>query len=132
MEASAPNPPPNPMPLLLPEAVDHAAGENAAPSLVGKFVPYQNLRALIGYYCSIFGLVPIAGLVLGPIAFLFGIAGVTYAQAHPEHRGLYHALFAVVLGTAEFTAHVVVPLTLFIFLPEDILRTLFDFLGKGK
>ncbi len=131
MEPSAPKPNPNPMPLLLPESGESLSSDNTKASIVGSFIPYRNLRALIGYYCAIFGLVPIAGLVLGPVALLFGISGVTYAQSRPEHRGLYHALFAVVLGTAEFTAHLVAPLTMFIFLPQKMLHDLFPFIPPG-
>jgi hypothetical protein len=121
-----------PRPILLQEQAAPASEVSRKRSVVSSFIPYKNLRALIGYYCAIFGLVPIAGLVLGPVALLFGIAGVNYAQAHPEDRGLYHALFAVILGTAEFTAHLVLPLTLFIFLPDAMLEDLFKFLRFGQ
>jgi hypothetical protein len=120
------------MPLLLAQAGgEHHDEHEAKPTLVKKLVPYGNFQALIGYYCSIFGLVPIAGLLLGPVALLFGILGVKYAHAHPEMKGLNHALFAVILGTAELTAHIIAPLTLVIFIPEDVLRDLFQSLGIG-
>lgn len=131
MDQPAPNPNPAPMPFLLPEAGAGQHGEtDAKPSLVASLVPFKNIRALIGYYCAIFGLVPIAGLLLGPVALLFGILGVKYAHSHPETKGLNHALFAVILGTAELTAHVVVPLTLFGFFPTEFLKELFPFLGN--
>lgn len=130
MEQPLPPSKPAPAPLLLAEIHPSSPAETGArPSLVANFVPYRNPRALIAYYCAIFGLVPGVGLILGPVAIIFGVFGATYAEAHPHTKGMYHALLAVVLGTFELTAHVVVPLTLVIFFPPDFLKELFPFLG---
>jgi hypothetical protein len=123
MEQPLPPSKPAAMPLLLAEKLPPTpADSQVKKSLVAGFIPYKNPRALIAYYCAIFGLVPVVGLILGPAAIIFGIFGATYAEAHPQTKGMYHALLAIVLGTFELTAHIVVPLTLVIFFPADFLQ----------
>src|SRR5207248_5131349 len=43
--------------------------------VIRQLIPTANPRALIAYYCGIFGLIPVIGLVLGPFALLFGFLG---------------------------------------------------------
>lgn len=118
------HPPAAPM-RLLSETAPPESEQEARVTLATRLFPYRNLRALIAYYCAIFGLVPLVGLFLGPAAIVFGIFGATWAEAHADSRGMYHALFAIVLGTVELTAHIVLPLTLLIFFDLGFLQEVF-------
>lgn len=61
-------------------------------------IPTRNQPALLGYYYSIFGLLPVAGLLLGPVAMVYGLIGLERGNRLPRHIGYGHALFAVVAG----------------------------------
>jgi hypothetical protein len=66
---------------------------------VSTIIPYKNPRALIAYYLGVFSLIPCAGLLLGPAAFILGILGLRYAKAHPTAKGTGHAIAGIVLGS---------------------------------
>ena len=66
--------------------------------LVSSIIPYNNSKALIGYYVSIFSLMPILGLILGPLAIVLGAKGMNYANKNPAAKGKAHAIVAIVLG----------------------------------
>jgi hypothetical protein len=53
---------------------------------------------LLAYYCGIFGLVPGLGLILGPLALLFGVLGLRHASLYRKAKGGGHALAGVILG----------------------------------
>lgn len=65
---------------------------------IDHVIPTRNQPALLGYYYSIFGLLPIAGLLLGPVAMVYGLIGLERGNRLPRHIGYGHALFAVVAG----------------------------------
>src|SRR5262245_40150989 len=65
---------------------------------VAKLIPYRNWAALTAYYCGIFGLIPVLGFVLGPLAFIFGIMGFVAARKNPEAHGTGHAIAGIILG----------------------------------
>ena len=67
-------------------------------NIVTVMIPYRNSCALIGYYVGIFSLVPAVGVILAPIAIVFGIIGLRNGIKHPENRGKIHAIVAIVLG----------------------------------
>lgn len=71
----------------------------------GGLIPYKNPTALIGYYVSVFGLIPCAGLILGPTAIVLGIMGIKYNKQNPHTKGVAHAWVAIVLGSIELLAH---------------------------
>lgn len=76
---------PVPAPLKVGHALDHV-------------IPTRNQPALLGYYYAIFGLLPIAGLVLSPAAICYGLIGLDRGNRIPRHIGYGHAMFAVVTG----------------------------------
>jgi hypothetical protein len=43
--------------------------------------------ALGAYYCGVFGLIPILGIILAPIAIVLGILGLRYSRRNPKARG---------------------------------------------
>jgi hypothetical protein len=75
---------------------------SAAPSepdtALSSLVPYTNPRALTAYYCSVFSMIPGAGLVLGPAALILGFLGFRAARGTPTAKGAAHALIGMVLG----------------------------------
>ena len=66
--------------------------------MVSSIIPYNNSSALIGYYVSIFSLLPILGFILGPAAIILGVKGMRYATKNPAAKGKVHAIVALVLG----------------------------------
>ena len=88
--AVAPVAPPSqaPAPAMLPksnQAMEHV-------------LPTRNQPALLGYYYAIFGLLPVIGLVLAPVAIAYGIIGLDRGNRLPRNIGYGHALFATVAG----------------------------------
>lgn len=65
---------------------------------VSTIIPYRNPYALIGYYVSIFSLLPILGAVAGPTAIGLGIVGLVKRRAEPQRKGAVHAWIAIGLG----------------------------------
>jgi len=61
-------------------------------------IPYKNTSALVGYYVSIAALIPIVGLVAGPVAVVLGVKGLKAVKADPRVHGTAHAWVAIVLG----------------------------------
>lgn len=86
----------------------------SAPRLTwfARAVPLHNATAVSGYYLAIFGLAPLVGLVLGPLALTLGVVGLHHALREPEVRGGNHAMFAIVLGVLETVFNWSITLTL--------------------
>lgn len=64
----------------------------------GGLIPLGNGMALAAYYCGVFSFIPCFGLVLGPLAFIFGLIGLGKANRHPEAKGKGHAIAGIVCG----------------------------------
>jgi hypothetical protein len=64
-------------------------------------IPYNNGMALAAYYCSVFGLIPVLGVILGPLAIFFGILGLKRVNADERLRGTGHAITGIVLGSID-------------------------------
>ncbi len=72
--------------------------EDYEDDAVSTLIPYKNGRALAAYYCGVFSLVPCLGLILGPIALVFGILGLRYVKQYPSAKGTGHAWAGIILG----------------------------------
>ena len=68
-------------------------------------VPTKNKLALMGYYLAVVSVIPLIGLVLGPIAIWRGIRGWNAIKAQPELPGKAHAIVAITLGSLTTMAH---------------------------
>jgi hypothetical protein len=85
----------------------------APPSSAGNdggisyLIPFRNGWALAAYYVGVFALIPIIGLLLGPLAFVFGVIGLRHASAHKNAHGRVHAIVGIVLGILTIVGHVV-------------------------
>jgi hypothetical protein len=78
------------------------------PSAVATLIPYKNPKALTAYYCGVFAIIPCLALILGPVAFFFGLAGLKAAAANPDAKGKVHAWVGIVMGALTFLANAVV------------------------
>jgi len=97
-------PPARPQPPVYSAAAGHgrpspgygggAAARKEAPALI----PYHNQPALIGYYLSVFSLIPCLGLPLGIAAVVLGVLGLRKQRRDPGVKGKGHAWTAIVLG----------------------------------
>lgn len=74
---------------------------------VSVIIPYKNGAALAGYYVSIAALIPVLGLVLGPVAIVLGVLGIRARNRNPAVHGLAHAWVAIILGSLVVLGHVV-------------------------
>jgi hypothetical protein len=54
--------------------------------------------AWTAYRCSVIGLVPLIGLVLGPLAFVLGFVAWYRGQGDPLQKGLGPAMAGMLLG----------------------------------
>ena len=72
---------------------------------VSTIIPYRNAMALTAYYCAVFSLIPVFGLLLGPLALGFGIAGLRRVRQDPEAKGTAHAITGIVLGSLTTLAN---------------------------
>jgi hypothetical protein len=84
-------------------------------------IPTGNVPALVAYYLGFLAVVPAAGtwlklptstlavvgIVLGIVAILVGIQGVTRSRRVPAARGGAHAWTGIVLGLAVTVAWIV-------------------------
>jgi hypothetical protein len=61
-------------------------------------IPYKNPYALVGYYLSIFSMIPFVGIFLGVAGIICGIVGVRRRNRNPIMRGTAHAWFAILFS----------------------------------
>ena len=64
----------------------------------GGLIPYKNPYALVGYYLSIFSMIPFVGIFLGVAGIICGIVGVRRRNRNPMMRGTAHAWFAILFS----------------------------------
>jgi hypothetical protein len=84
-------------------------------------VPTGNPKALLAYYCGIFGLIPLLGLILGPLALVFGIQGKAYANRRVRAGGGGHAVAGLILGPIDFLIGLGVGITLLVMKRKGLL-----------
>jgi hypothetical protein len=64
-------------------------------------VPDPHPRATTAYRFAVFGMVPFAGLLLGPLALVWGILGLRQHWANPSIRARARSQAAIILGALE-------------------------------
>lgn len=74
---------------------------------MSTLLPPKNRAAGRGYVCAVAGLIPGLGLLLGPLAIVFGWVGWRRFQRDPAIWGGGHALLSIVLGSLEILVNVV-------------------------
>jgi hypothetical protein len=96
----------NARPARRPRYDDDEFDDEDGNDVVETLIPYKNGLALGAYYCGVFGLVPILGMILGPIALVLGILGLRYSRRNPKARGAGHAITGIILGGLSTVAHI--------------------------
>lgn len=61
---------------------------------------------MMAYRYSVFGLIPLLGLVLGPLAVLYGLIAWRQSRTDPTVWRSSHVTFALVFGVAEVVCNV--------------------------
>jgi hypothetical protein len=77
----------------------YGAPEPGPPSATEQIIPARNPQALIGYYVSVFSLIPCFALLLGPAAIVLGYLGLKACRERTNMPGKVHAWVAIVLGS---------------------------------
>ena len=79
--------------------------------ILGGLIP-RNGKALAGYYCGLFAVLPALGIILGVLGIVFGAIGVQRANRLPgmPHKGF--AIAGIVCGIIA----VVLDILLFVFI----------------
>jgi hypothetical protein len=85
---------------------DYDEDEEDDRGVVEMLIPTSNPKSLIAYYCGIFGLIPPLGLILGPLALLFGILGIRFAGRYRKAKGGGHSIAGIILGPIDFLVSV--------------------------
>ena len=70
-----------------------------------SFLPEGNPPARRAYICALLGLIPGLGLLFGPLAIGFAVAGFRVANADEFHRGRGHAKISRLLGILEIVSN---------------------------
>ncbi len=83
----------------------HPRGDDSGLSTL---IPYTNPKSLVAYYCGVFGLIPVLGFILAPIALIFGILALAYVRRNPTAKGTGHAIVGIVLGALSTAGHLFV------------------------
>lgn len=73
----------------------------------GCLKPVDNPLAVRSYFVSLYGLIPVAGAICGPVAAGFGVAGLLRRSRKPEGGGGNFAIAGIVLGGLEMLTHAI-------------------------
>ncbi len=76
------------------------------PDPTGGLIPLRNGMALAAYYCGVFSFIPCFGMVLGPLAIVFGFLGLSHARKYPDAKGKGHSLAGIVCGGVSTLGHI--------------------------
>jgi hypothetical protein len=68
----------------------------------GDFTPWKNPLAVYAYRCSLVGLAPGLGVVLGPVAVVAGWVALGRYRRDPAISGHSNAVAAMTVGALEF------------------------------
>ena len=71
----------------------------------GGVIPYKNSKSLASYYCGVFSLIPVLGLLLGVVAIVLGILGWRDYRRNPEIRGQVHCWVGMIIGSIVVLIH---------------------------
>ena len=76
------------------------------PDPTGGLIPLNNGMSLAAYYCGVFSFIPCFGLVLGPLAIVFGFLGLSHAKKYPDAKGKGHSIAGIVCGGLSTLGHI--------------------------
>src|SRR5579871_1396386 len=99
MAPSAAGDDPKARPPAKPRRRRNVTGEG---DVFGDFTPWKNPIAVYAYRCSLAGLTPGLGVVLGPVAAGMGWAALSRYRRAPAISGRSNAVAGMTLGVLEF------------------------------
>ncbi len=73
----------------------------------GCLKPVDNPLAVRSYSVSLYGLIPVAGAVCGPLAAGLGVAGLLHRAKKPDGGGANFATAGIILGGLEMLTHAI-------------------------
>jgi serine/threonine protein kinase len=79
-------------------SMSDTAAETPKGDATGGVIPYKNPPALIAYYCGVFSLIPIIGILVGIPGIILGFVGLRKEWANPPIKGAAHAWIGIILG----------------------------------
>ena len=92
-------PPPAP-----PASAELTDGDESSPipptPMMRRVIPLGNRKALLAYYLAVASLLPVLGILLGPVAVTYGIEGLRHARRSPPDGGRAHGWVAIILGSS--------------------------------
>ena len=74
------------------------ASDEAVMTLTKKIANWQ---ARLGWNCAMWGLIPLAGLLLGACSLTLGYLGYRRVRRNPDDLGIRHAVGAMIMGPIE-------------------------------
>ena len=80
-------------------------GRKDRGDMPASFLPERNRQARKAYLCAIFGLIPLAGLFLGPLAVFHGRRGYRDSKLDADGNGMGHSVVSMILGGLETVMH---------------------------
>jgi serine/threonine protein kinase len=80
------------------DSMSDTAAETPRGDATGGVIPYKNPPALIAYYCGVFSLIPIIGIIVGIPGIILGVVGLWRSRANPPIKGAVHAWIGIILG----------------------------------
>ncbi len=108
-DQNQPTPPPPSAPP--PQSVPPVGGQNwsqppgpqqfqqQSSSGFDSLIPTKNPDALLSYYTGLFAIIPIVGLILGPLSLVKGKSGLTKVKEVPQMPGKAHAYVGIGCGS---------------------------------
>jgi len=85
-------------------------GNGANPALEAQTAggaPIANWQATFAWTCASWGLIPLAGLLLGLLGLIFGLLGWRRVRRRPEDLGIRHAIGGILLGSIEIVVNAI-------------------------
>ena len=71
-------------------------------NFIHKPVEKPNLLILLSYYCGVFSLLPLVGVVFGPLAVLLSLLGIRRLRKNNEKSGLWLSRIGMLMGILAF------------------------------
>ncbi len=94
---------------LFPSAVSGGSGIDMGQRDTASLMrSHPNLNAFYGYYAGLGSIIPVIGLLLGPVAIVLGILGLSHYAKYPKSKGRKHSLTGIMIGSLAFVANLLI------------------------
>ena len=72
----------------------------------GDTAAWNNPAAMYAYRCSLLAMIPVVGLVLGPVAAVWGLVAMRRYRANRKIKGFGQARVAMMVGATTLVSNV--------------------------